>query len=251
MRISVVTVARNAADTVGDAAASVARQSYPNVEHLLIDGASTDATVARARAASPRLTRIVSERDGGIYDAMNKGIGLATGDVIGMLNADDFYAHEHVLQQVAEVMNTTENDGCYADLVYVSRKNPSQVVRHWHSGPYRSGLFARGWVAPHPTVYLRRQVYERIGRFDLRYHLAADFELLLRAFEVHRLRIRYVPNIWVHMRLGGATNRSLRNIAAGNWEIAQALRQHRAGWPLFTLTCRMLRRIPQFRGTQR
>jgi len=246
-RISVITVARNAASTIGEAVASVARQSYADVEHVLIDGASTDDTVKIARDASPSLTKIRSGPDSGIYEAMNRGLEIVTGDVIGFLNADDLYAHDDVLAHVADALRAhPEADGCYANLVYVDRAVATRVVRHWRSCSYERGLFARGWVPPHPTVYLRREAYGRIGGFDLRYRLAADFELMLRAFEVHRLRAIHVPEVWVRMRLGGATNRSLGNIARGNREIANALRLHQVSWPPFSLTCRVLRRIPQF-----
>jgi glycosyltransferase involved in cell wall biosynthesis len=247
MRISVITVARNAAATIGEAVASVARQRHPEIEHIVIDGASTDDTVAIARRSSDRIACIVSEPDSGIYDAMNRGLALATGDIVGLLNADDLYAHDDVLTRVAAAMGAhPEADGCYADIVYVDRAAPGRVVRHWRSCAYRRGLFARGWVPPHPTVYLRRTAYALIGGFDLRYRLAADFELLLRAFEVHRLRTLYVPEVWVRMRLGGATNQSAGNIANGNREIADALRRHHVGWPPFTLACRLLRRVPQY-----
>jgi len=247
MIITVITVARNAAWTIGEAVASVAGQTHHAVEHLLIDGASTDNTVNAARAASIRLTKIVSEPDTGIYDAMNKGLRLATGEVVGFLNADDIYAHTGVLARVAEIMVANPQiEACYADLDYVDRNNPDRVIRHWRSAAFVPGLFARGWVPPHPTVYFRRSVLDRVGLFDTRYRLAADFEHLLRAFEVHRVRNIYVPEVWVKMRLGGATNRSVKNVLHGNREIADALRRHRIGWPPFTQACRMLRRVPQF-----
>jgi glycosyltransferase involved in cell wall biosynthesis len=247
MTVTVITVARNAAGTIGEAVASVAAQRHKAIEHLLIDGASTDNTVEEARAASQRLTKIVSEPDAGIYDAMNKGLRLATGDVVGFLNADDLYAHAGVLARVAEVMAADPQiEACYSDLDYVDRSNPERVVRRWRSATFVPGLFARGWVPPHPTVYFRRAVLDRIGIFDTQYRLAADFEYLLRAFEIHRVCSRYVPEVWVKMRLGGATNKSVKNIFRGNHEIALALRTHRIGWPPFTQVCRMLRRVPQF-----
>jgi glycosyltransferase involved in cell wall biosynthesis len=247
MRISLVTVARNASATIADTIQSVGRQKGVDFEHLLIDGASIDDTVSIARSNALHSLRVISERDGGIYDAMNKGIRLATGEIIGLINADDVLAHAGVLAQINSVfVNNPDLMGCYADLVYVDRDTPDRIVRHWQSGPFAPGLFARGWVPPHPTLYLRREVYERVGDFDLTYRLAADFELMLRIFEVQRLPMLHVSGVWVRMRLGGATSQGWRNVLAGNREIAAALRRHRIGWVPFTQTCRMLRRVPQF-----
>lgn len=252
MLITVVTVARNAESTIGDAVGSVARQTYPDIEHILIDGASTDQTVDVARRASTRLTHVVSEPDGGIYDAMNKGLRMARGTVVGFLNADDLYANDNVLASISRLMCDRETcEACYADLVYVDRQDTGKIIRHWRSSQYHAGLFARGWVPPHPTVYFRRHALSRVGLFDTRFRLAADFEHLLRAFEVAKISSVHVPSVWVKMRLGGATNKSVGNVARGNREIAAALRQHGVGWPPLTLALRMLRRLPQFVSTAR
>lgn len=246
MRISLITVARNASATIADTIQSVGRQAGVEFEHILIDGASTDDTVAIACRTAAHPLQILSERDRGIYDAMNKGIRMATGDIVGLINADDVLAHAGVLAEVsAAFAYNPDATGCYADLVYVNRTMPGKIVRHWKSNPFTPGLFARGWVPPHPTLYLRRDVYERVGGFDLSYRLAADFDLMLRIFEVHRLSLVYVPDVWVNMRLGGATSRDWRSVVSNNREIARALRTHRVGWPPFTQACRMLRRVPQ------
>ena len=240
-------MARNAEETIGASVASVACQTYHNIEHIIIDGASTDRTVDRAREGSSRIARIVSEKDHGIYDAMNKGINMATGDIVGLVNADDLLENSKVLNQIVETLEKNPRAaGCYSDLVYVGRNTPGKIKRFWKSSPFRPGLFARGWVPPHPTVYLRRSVYEQIGGFDTRYRLAADYEFLLRLFEVNRLPMIYSPHIWIRMRLGGATNMNRANIVAGNREIAAALRAHHQGWPPLVLTLKLLRRVPQF-----
>ena len=247
MRISLVTVARNASATIADTIKSVGLQTGIEFEHLLIDGASTDDSIAIAKRNAAHSLRVFSERDRGIYDAMNKGIRLASGEIIGLINADDVLAHAGVLSQVSTVLDQNPKAmGCYANLVYVDRAMPDKIVRYWRSNPFTMGLFARGWVPPHPTLYLRREVYEQLGGFDHTYRFAADFELMLRIFEVHRLPMVYVPDVWVRMRLGGATSAGWRNILAGNREIAAALRRHRVGWPPFTQACRFLRRVPQF-----
>lgn len=226
MKISIVTVTWNSARTVGDTLASVNAQTHPDVEHIVVDGGSTDDTLAVVRGEGRRVARLVSEPDQGIYDAMNKGLRLATGEVVGLLNSDDFLASPRVLSAIAAAFDDTEVDAVYGDLCYVRQEDTSQVVRYWRSSPFRPGAFARGWSPPHPTLYIRRALYERFGGFDLAYSLAADLELMARYFEVHHIRTRHLPEVFVRMRLGGATNKSVANIVRGNREIWRALHRH-------------------------
>jgi glycosyltransferase involved in cell wall biosynthesis len=220
--ISVVTVCWNSAATIGDSLASVAGQTYPKVEHVVVDGGSTDGTMDVVRRFS-HVARAVSERDNGIYDAMNKGIRMTTGEIIGTLNADDFYPDSNTLAQVAQVFADPEVDACYSDLCYVSSANTQRVVRYWKSSPYRNGLYERGWCPPHPTFFVRRRIYDRFGLFDERYRIASDVELTMRMLAHHGVNAVYLPAVLVHMRLGGTTNRSLRNIIRQNVEIRDAL----------------------------
>src|SRR5438309_625440 len=174
MKISIVTVCFNAESTIRDTVRSISEQSHAEVEHLVIDGKSTDDTLSIVHACGSKVElRVVSEPDSGIYDAMNKGIALATGDIVGFLNSDDFYASNDVLTTVARVMADPEVDACFGDLCYVRKIDTRWVVRYWRSSPYYSGLFERGWCPPHPTFFVRREVYRRFGGFDLRYKLAA------------------------------------------------------------------------------
>lgn len=226
MKITVITVTWNSAATVGDTLTSINVQTHPEVEHVIVDGGSTDSTLAIVKAVGRRVTTVVSERDNGIYDAMNKGVKLARGDVVGLLNSDDFLASPAALATIAAAFADPEVDAVYGDLCYVRQNDPSQIVRYWRSSPFRPGLFALGWAPPHPTLYVRRAFYERLGGFDLAYPLAADLELMARFFEVHRIRARYVPEVLVRMRTGGATNRSWGNIARQNREILSALRKN-------------------------
>lgn len=206
---------------------SVAEQSYPSVEHLVIDGASTDGTLALLEEQRDRLAVFVSEPDSGIYDAMNKGIKLAQGDVIGFINSDDFYANREVLARVARFFaEAPKMDACYADLTYVNQTDTSRTVRYWKSSEFASGAFSKGWCPPHPTFFVRRSVYERFGGFDLGYRIASDVELMMRFLEVHKIRVSYVPEVWVKMRMGGTTNKSLKNIWVQNQEVLHALRSH-------------------------
>ncbi|HEY6896908.1 MAG TPA: glycosyltransferase family 2 protein [Rhodocyclaceae bacterium] len=225
MKISVITIAYNSADTIGDTLRSIAAQGYPEVEHVVVDGGSTDATLDLVKQLGSRVGKLVSEKDRGIYDAMNKGIALASGDVIGTLNSDDMYADADVLAEVAKVFADPTVDACYADLVYVDRDSASRVSRYWQSSPFRPGLFARGWCPPHPTFFVRREVYERLGVFDLRYTLAADVILMMKFLEIARIKTVHVPKVWIKMRQGGVTNNSLRNILKQNREILRAARE--------------------------
>lgn len=225
MKITIITVCFNAASTIKDALVSVASQNNVNVEHIIIDGASTDGTLDIVRAHES-VTTLISETDKGIYDAMNKGIALATGDLVGILNADDFYLNENVLASVANVFLDDTIEACYGDLVYVDQNNTSKVIRYWKSKAYKDGLFKTGWVPAHPTFFVRRSVYNRLSRFNLKYKLASDFELLFRYIEQNKIKTAYLPKVLVKMRLGGATNKNIKNIYNQNKEIITILRNH-------------------------
>ena len=224
MKISVITVVRNGQDTIADTIKSVASQAYSNVEHIIIDGASTDATLDIISEHKSESITLLSEPDKGLYDAMNKGIALATGDVIGMLNADDIYQDSSVLQQVAQVHSDLELDACYADLVYVNREDLSKVERDWRSTKFRQGLCFNGWMPAHPTFYVKKRVYEKVGLYNTELGYQADLEFCARAFEIHKISSRYISKLWVRMRLGGVTNNRLRDIFVGNWQSYQALK---------------------------
>ena len=223
--ITVITVAYNSDATIGETLGSVARQTYSDVECLVIDGASNDQTVEAAKARAPLRTRIISEPDTGIYDAMNKGFRLASGEIIGFLNADDMFADDRVLSRVSAAFEDPEIEACFGDLLYVTEDNRS-VVRYWKSRPFVIGSFARGWSPAHPTFYIRRSALERFGGFDLSYRLAADTELMMRYLEKGGVRSVYIPQVQIRMRVGGATNRSLRNIFRQNQEIFRALKKN-------------------------
>jgi len=246
MKISVVTVCLNAADTVGDTLDSLAAQTYPEVEHVVMDGGSTDGTLEILAGRRGQIACLESGPDRGLYHAMNKGIARATGEVIGTLNADDVYAHERVLERVAEVFADPAVEACYADLVYVDPRRPQRVVRYWTSCPYRPGLFERGWIPAHPTFFVRRRVYAQWGAFDTRYRFHADTELTLRFLAVAGIRSVYVPEVWVRMRLGGTTNRSLANIIRGNLESYRACRRHGLKVTPLYFPVKFLSRLPQF-----
>lgn len=222
MMISVITPAYNSSGTIADAINSLLTQTHKGVEHIIVDGGSTDSTCGIVASFGDKIARFVSEPDGGIYDAMNKGVRLATGDIIGILNSDDMYADKSALARVVAAFENPEVDACYGDLVYVSPGNIDKPVRFWKSSPYKPGSFLSGWVPPHPTFFARRRVYEKYGAFDLSFPLAADFELMLRFLHCHKINSCYIPATIMKMRLGGATNKSLGNIIRQNIEILRA-----------------------------
>lgn len=247
MKITVITVAYNSGTTIADTIRSVAAQNYVDYEHLVVDGLSTDGTIEVVEnLRHPRLI-LSSEPDRGIYDAMNKGLDRASGEVIGFLNADDLYADKDVLTRVALAFEDPEVEACFADLVYVKPDN-STVVRFWKSKPYSKGCFATGWSPAHPTFYIRSSALDRWGQFDLTYRLAADTEFMMRYLEVGQIKSAYIPHVQVRMRVGGATNQSWHNIAQQNREIFHALENNRisySAWSFWAhkLACRLWQRL--------
>ena len=246
MKISIITVVYNSAATIEDTIMSVASQTYQDVEHIVVDGASTDGTLSVIHRHMDKIKRFISEPDKGIYDAMNKGIRLAGGDVIGFLNADDIYADNSVLEKVAGVFDDSAVDACYADLVYVSKDDLNKVIRYWKSREYQEGLFRKGWMPAHPTFFVRKAVYDKYGGFDLDFKFQSDFDLTMRFLEVYKIKAVYIPEIFVKMRVGGATNRSPINIIKGNIEAYRACKKNGLNVSLFFIVRKILSRIPQF-----
>lgn len=210
---------------------SVSNQKNVDVEHIIVDGASKDGTLDIINNHH-KVSQLISEPDKGIYDAMNKGIKLATGEIIGTLNADDFYLDNNVLKEVEKVFLDPVVEACYGDLVYIKQDDVNQTVRFWKSNEYKEGLFKSGWMPAHPTFFVRKTVYERLGAFKLDYKIAADFELLFRFIEQNKIKTQYIPKVMVKMRLGGTTNKSIKNICIQNSEIVNTLRSY---YPDFSL----------------
>ncbi len=223
MKISVITVCYNSADTLEVTIKSVKEQTYQHIEYIIIDGGSTDGSVEIIKRNETSVTKWVSEPDSGLYDAMNKGVRMATGDVIALINSDDLFCDELALEKVAETFNRQpELDSVYADLFYVAQFDTNKIVRRWKTGKQRK--FRLGWHPAHPTFYVRREVYEQYGLFNLDFRLAADFEIMLRFLEKHKISTFYLDESLVKMRLGGATNQSLKNIKEGNIECLRAFK---------------------------
>lgn len=245
MKVSIITAVYNARETVGDAIESILAQGYPDIETIVIDGASTDGTLSVLKGYGERLGVLISEPDGGIYAALNKGISHASGDVIGFLHADDMLASEHSVTRIADAFSDPSVEAVYGDLVYVDKRECRKVIRYWHAGEYSRSKLTTGWMPPHPTLYVRRSVYERMGGFDVSFRIAADYDCMLRFLWRGGITCRYVPEVLVRMRVGGASNRSIGNMLRKSAEDYRAIRRHKAGG-LHTLISKNLRKIPQF-----
>ena len=200
-KVSIITVCYNSAATIEHTIKTVAMQDYRNLEYIVVDGKSRDNTLEIVGRFGPLVATCVSEKDRGNYDAYNKGLALATGEVIGFLNSDDFYPAPNVISRVAQAFAADPKlDAVYSDLCYVKQFETDTIVRYWRSSDYKPGLFLRGWVPPHPTFFVRKRVYDKLGGFDLNYRIASDWELLARFIEVNRIRTLYLPGVLVHMR---------------------------------------------------
>jgi len=245
MKISVITAVYNAEETVAEAIESVLGQTHPDVELIVIDGGSTDGTIELLERYRDRIDVLVSEPDGGIYDALNKGIARASGDVIGFLHADDLYAGSEVVAQIAAAFAGTDADAVYGDLVYVSKAQPDRVIRYWQAGDFTIDKLKHGWMPPHPTFYLRRSHYEQQGGFDTAFRIAADYDCMLRMLGQPGFGCRYIPQVLVRMRVGGESNRSLANIIRKSREDYRALKQNGIGG-VGALLWKNMSKLPQF-----
>ena len=226
MKVSLLTVCYNSAGTVADSIKSVRSQDYKDVEYIIVDGNSNDGTKEIIKANNDLIDKWISEPDKGIYDAMNKAIKMATGEVVGILNSDDFYSSSNVISQVAKTFNDSSVDAVFGDLVFVDPNNLKKVVRRYSSAKWSPEKFARGFMPAHPTFFVRRKYYEQIGLFKTDYRIAADYELLIRFLYVHKLKYKYLPLNMVTMRKGGVSSRGIRSNIILNDEIIRGCREN-------------------------
>ncbi|WP_172297229.1 glycosyltransferase [Pseudoruegeria sp. HB172150] len=245
MKISVVTAVYNRVDTIAQAIQSVQSQTYSDIEHIIQDGGSNDGTLEVVERLIPDRDLIQTGRDGGIYDAINRGIQRTTGDVVGLMHSDDFFASHAILERVATAFANPLVQGVYGDLDYVSAADPNRIVRHWQSGDYSQKRLRRGWMPPHPALYLRADVYRRWGLYDTAFKISADYDAVLRYLTKDGMRLAYVPEVFVKMRVGGESNRSLERIMLKSREDLRAIRKNRVGG-VGTLAMKNLSKIPQF-----
>ena len=245
MKISIITVSRNAKLSINDCINSVLMQSYINFEYIIIDGASTDGTLDIINSYKDSVSTIISEPDLGIYDALNKGILKSTGDIIGFLHADDILAHKNVLNKIALSFNDPSISAVFGDLDYVSRDDPKVIVRKWVAGEFLFKNLNKGWMPPHPTLYLRREAYTYTNGFDISYSISADYHFILGIFSRPHFKALYIPEVLVKMRLGGVSNRSLRNLLTKSKEDLRAIKYFQIGG-FMTLIFKNILKINQF-----
>ena len=226
MKVSVITVCFNSVSTIRDTLISVAGQTHPDIEHIIIDGQSTDGTLEIVTQYSARIAKVLSEPDLGIYDAMNKGIRVATGDVIAFLNADDIYANSDAIARVVRTFEMETLDAVFGDVMFYRHDRPLHPLRRYSSEHFRPARIAWGWMPAHPALFLKREVFDRVGPFRTDYHIAGDFEFVARAFYNSGLRYRYISEVLVNMSMGGVSTGGLRNTALLNREVLRACREN-------------------------
>ena len=226
MKVSIITVVFNNASTIRDTIESVLNQTYKNIEYIIIDGASTDQTLEQINSFSNIIDQIVSEADSGIYDAMNKGIKLATGDIVGILNADDFFCNDQVIQKVVEVFTKDEIDAVYGDVQFVNPSNLNKIVRYYSSKRFNSSKFKYGFMPAHPSFYVKREFFGKFGYYKEDYLIASDYELLIRFLYNKEIKYKYIEMPFVTMRTGGLSNKSFKNRFILNKEIIHACKEN-------------------------
>lgn len=245
MKISIITSVYNNETTIKDAIESVINQTYQDIEYVIVDGASSDGTVEIIKSYGDKITTFVSEPDKGIYDGLNKGIGLATGDIVAFLHSDDLYATDSIVEQIAqEFKDDSSLDGVYGDLIYTPKDNTSKVLRYWKSKEFDKSLLKKGWMPAHPTLFLKRSVYEKYGKFDLGFKIAADYDFMLRILS-DGIKVKYIPQVLYKMRVGGESNKSIKNILLKSKEDLKAIKQNKVGG-FYTLLIKNLSKIKQF-----
>ena len=245
MKISIITSVYNNKETISETIESVLSQTYDDLEYIIIDAASTDGTVDIIKQYQDKISTFVSEPDDGIFDGLNKGIALATGDVVGFLHSDDLYQHNKVIEMVAEAFKNYPVDSVFGDLTYVNNKDTSKVIRYWKSGDFSPKKLRRGWMPPHPTFFVKRHVYERSGVFDTSFKIAADYDIILRLLGKHNITTHYIPEVLVKMRVGGESNKSLRNLLQKSKEDLRAMKNNDTG-NLCSLFIKNITKLPQF-----
>lgn len=246
MKVSIITVCRNSEATIDAAVRSVLEQDYADIEYIVIDGKSTDNTVSVIEKYRSKISKIISEKDDGMYFAINKGIKLATGDIVGILNADDFYMNKKVILTVAKEFLEKKTDSVYGDLQYVLKENPQRNFRHWKSEPFNPKFFLKGWMPPHPTFFVKRNCYEKFGMFNTFFSISADYELMLRFLYKHKITSSYIPEVLVKMRTGGISNVTFKSRVKANKEDRLAWKVNGLKPNSFTLILKPLSKLRQF-----
>jgi len=246
MKVSVITVCFNSADTIEKTIRSVTDQNYSDIEYIVVDGKSTDGTISIIEKYKNKISKFISEKDEGLYFAINKALSVATGDIIAILHADDFFTSDQVISDVMHVFSKTNADTVYGDLQYVDRIKTDKVIRNWRSGIYSDGLFLKGWMPPHPSFFVKNSCYERFGKFNTSLRSAADYEMMLRLLHKHKCSTSYIPEVLVKMRVGGKSNVSFANRIKANREDKKAWSINGLTPGLFTFIRKPLSKLSQF-----
>ena len=247
MKVSIITASYNSEESIAGCLKSCSNQNYDKIEYLIIDGNSIDKTleIVKNHQKDYPFVKLVSEKDHGIYDALNKGINLASGDIIGFVHSDDFFASNDIVKDIVSIMKSESLDGVYGDLQYVDRYNTQKIIRNWKSCHFKLSLLKQGWMPPHPTLFLKKEVYEKYGLFDLSYKISADYDFMLRIFKDTKLKFGYLPKVVTKMRVGGASNRSLNNIIRKSKEDYRAIKSNNIG-NFLTLIKKNTSKLKQF-----
>lgn len=246
MKFSIITITYNSAATLEQTILSVINQTYSDIEYIIVDGKSTDTTLTIVEKYRDKIAKVISEKDNGLYDALNKGIDLATGDVIAFIHSDDFYTNTNVIEKYAQAFKSSNYEAVYADLFYVNKDDDTKVVRAWRSGKYKSGAFLNGWMPPHPTFIVKKEVFTRYGKFNTQFKTAADYELMLRFIHKHKILLGYLPEFTVKMRVGGVSNVTFKNRLEANRDDRKAWEINGITPRFYTLYLKPLRKIFQF-----
>jgi glycosyltransferase involved in cell wall biosynthesis len=245
MKVSIITATYNSASTIRDTLESVAKQTYSNIEHIIIDGLSKDNTLDIVKEY-PHVEKVISEKDKGIYDAMNKGIRAATGDVVGILNSDDFYPHNNILKKVTEEFRIKKVNAIIGDILFVSPNNIKKVVRYYSAKRWKPSKFVKGYMPPHPSFFVYKKFYEQLGVYQIDYKIAADYELLIRFLATNQLSYSYIPEAIVHMRAGGVSNESIKSRYVLNQEIVRACKENGLNTNMLILSLKYVNKIFEY-----
>lgn len=245
MKITLITATYNSYPNIQDTVKCIREQTYENIEFIVIDGKSEDQTINVVKESSA-VSQYISEPDKGIYDALNKGIKMATGDVIGFVHSDDLLASPDIIEKISNLFEEEDIDGVYGDLLYVDKEDTNKIIRYWKSKAYKPDLLRKGWMPAHPTLFLKKDVYKKHGCFNLNYKIAADYDFMLRVLQDETLSYAYLPKIIMKMRVGGASNRSLKNIIQKSTEDYKAIRKNKIGFAPLVLILKNISKLPQF-----
>jgi glycosyltransferase involved in cell wall biosynthesis len=246
LKVSIITITYNSSKTLDETVRSVLEQSYDNIEYIIIDGQSVDTTLEIIKSYGDTISKYISEKDNGIYDAMNKGVSIAKGDIIGFINSDDKLNSNDCVSEIVKVFQVYKCDVAYGDKIYTESNNTDKVVRYWKAGEYNKNNFKKGWMPPHLSTYIKRDFYEKYGKFRTDFKIAADYELMFRFMYKYNAKSKYLPKVIARMRSGGISNKSLKNIFVSNYEVYKSWQVNGYSISPFIILRKPISKIKQF-----